>query len=179
MYNKNEFILYFIFCPNKMVTAPLSRLSSYLLGSWWHKRPQRQEVEEGRGWTFLNIQATHPRHPFPPNLSNTNKLIENFFLPQLKPTESELHNKCVSLLSFVSICFYPEALPTHVLILSLSVRNLNVAGHPSSVHQLRLWDGPPIRQWYTRSPQEVTPVIAISNDYSIWGVIPDIPGQTL
>ena len=162
-----------------MVTAPLPCLSSYLLGSWWHKRPQRQEVEEGRGWTFLNIQATHPRHSFPPNLSNTNKLIEKFFLPQLKPTESELHNKCVSLLSFVSICFYPEALPTHVLILSLSVRNLNVAGHPSSVHQHRLWDGPPIRQWYTRSPQEVTPVIAISNDYSIWGVIPDIPGQTL
>ena len=66
-----------------------------------------------------------------------------------------------------------------MLIVSLSVRNLDVAGHPSSVHQHRLWDGPPISQWYTRSPQEVTPVIAISNDYSIWGVIPDIPGQTL
>ena len=162
-----------------MVTARMSRLSSYLLGSWWHKRPQRQEVEEGRGWTFLNIQATHPRHPFPPNLSNMNELIENFFLPQLKPAQSELHFKYVRLQNFVSICFYPEALQTHVLIVSLSVRNLNVAGHPSPVHQLRLWDGRPIRQWYTRSPQEVTPVIAISNDYSIWGVIPDIPGQTL
>ena len=79
----------------------------------------------------------------------------------------------------VDFFFNPEALQTHMLIVSLSVRNLDVAGHPSAVHQLRLWDGPPIRQWYTRSPQEVTPVIAISNDYSIWGVIPDISGQTL